>query len=75
MNHKWSEKTRAPNGDSRKVCERDGCEIICVSRHEINRNGLEHHWKEWFRGTARIQRGGNTPACEAAPVALGEVAA
>lgn len=67
--HKWSEKTRARNGDSRKVCTREGCEIVCVSRHEINSSGLRHHWKEYFRGTERIQRGGNTtPACEAVEV-------
>lgn len=64
MKHKWSEKTRAPNGDSRKICLREGCETVCVSRHEIDRNGRGHHWKEWFRGSERIQVGGNTPACE-----------
>lgn len=64
MKHKWSEKVRAPNGDSRKVCERGGCEIICVSRHDVDSHGREQHWKEWFRGTDKIQTGGATPACE-----------
>ncbi|MBR0882364.1 hypothetical protein ABIF65_003339 [Bradyrhizobium japonicum] len=75
MNHKWSEKTRAPNGDSRKVCTREGCEIVCVSRHRIEPNGRQDHYKEWFRGSARIQIGGNTPACEAVEVRAGTAAA
>ncbi len=65
MKHKWSDKVRSDDGhSSRKVCEREGCEIICVSRHEFN-GGREEHWKEWFRGTELIRRGGSTPACEA----------
>lgn len=64
MKHKWSEKTRAPNGDSRKICEREGCDVVCVSRHAIDPHGRQEHWKEWFRGTERIQRGGSTPECE-----------
>lgn len=68
MKHKWSEKVRAPNGDSRKVCEREGCEIICVSCHDVDDHGLSKHWKVWFRGTEKIQRDGNVPACEAVKV-------
>ncbi|WP_409188424.1 cytochrome C [Bradyrhizobium sp. RDM4] len=64
MKHKWSEKVRAANGDSRKVCERDGCEMVCVSCHDVDAHGREQHWKEWFRGTEKVQVGGLTPACE-----------
>ncbi|MDI3559587.1 cytochrome C [Bradyrhizobium sp. Arg816] len=71
MKHKWSEKVRSPDGhSSRKVCERDGCEIICVSRHETDERGWPQHWKEWFCGTEKIQVGGNTPACKAVEVAV-----
>ncbi|MHB0784416.1 lipocalin/fatty acid-binding family protein [Bradyrhizobium sp. 5.13L] len=66
MNHRWSEKVRGDDGhSSRKVCQRDGCEIVCISRHETDERGFPQHWKEWFRGTELIRRGGNTPACEA----------
>lgn len=69
MKHKWSDKVRAPDGhSSRKVCERDGCEIVCVSRHETDERGFSQHWKEWFRGTDLIRRGGLTPECEAVEV-------
>ncbi|GAB9224893.1 hypothetical protein BDS110ZK18_67070 [Bradyrhizobium diazoefficiens] len=69
MKHKWSEKTRSLDGrSSRKVCERGGCEIVCVSRHETDERGFAQHWKEWFRGSELIRRGGNTPACEAVEV-------
>ncbi|WP_441268696.1 cytochrome C [Bradyrhizobium sp. 215_C5_N1_1] len=68
MKHKWSEKTRQPNGDSRKICTREGCEIVCVSRHETDERGWPQHWKEWFCGTKKIQVGGNTPACNAVEV-------
>ncbi|MBR1170518.1 cytochrome C [Bradyrhizobium liaoningense] len=69
MKHKWSEKIGSDEGhSSRKVCTRDGCEIVCVSRHELNERGFQQHWKEWFRGTELIQRGGNTPVCEAVEV-------
>ncbi|WP_262048640.1 cytochrome C [Bradyrhizobium sp. Bra78] len=65
MKHRWSEKVRSPDGhSSRKVCERDGCDIVCVSRHETDERGFALHWKEWFRGTDLVQRGGSTPACE-----------
>lgn len=64
MNHKWSEKTRQPNGDSRKVCTREGCEIVCVSCHDISTNGQQRHWKEWYRGSEKFQVGGKTPVCE-----------
>ncbi|WP_276573658.1 hypothetical protein [Bradyrhizobium sp. BRP23] len=37
-----------------------------MSRHETDERGWPAHWKEWFRGTVLIRRGGNTPACEAA---------
>jgi hypothetical protein len=63
--HKWSEKIRLPDGSSRRVCAREGCEIICISCHDVDSHGREQHWKEWFRGTEKIQVGGNTPACEA----------
>ncbi|BAR61780.1 hypothetical protein [Bradyrhizobium diazoefficiens] len=74
MKHKWSEKTRAPNGDSRKVCTREGCEIICVSCHGVDNHGRQDHWKEWWRGSERIQVGGATPVCEAVPTSLREAA-
>lgn len=69
--HKWGEKVRADDGhSSRKVCTREGCEIVCVSRHEaVPGKQFEDHWKEWFRGTDLIQRGGPTPVCEAVEVA------
>lgn len=67
--HKWSEKTGSDDGhSSRKVCTREGCEIVCVSRHEAGARGFEEPWKEWFRGTELIRRGGATPACEAVEV-------
>ncbi|MCA1381282.1 cytochrome C [Bradyrhizobium sp. BRP05] len=67
MKHKWSKKVHSDDGrSSRKCCERVGCEIVCVSRHETDERGWPAHWKEWFRGTVLIRRGGNTPACEAA---------
>jgi hypothetical protein len=68
VKHKWSEKTRAPNGNSRKACTREGCEIVCVSCHDIDAHGRQSHWKEWFRGTEKIQTDGATPACEAVEV-------
>ncbi|WP_439363101.1 cytochrome C [Bradyrhizobium sp. DASA03005] len=68
MKHKWSDKTRAPNGDSRKVCTHEGCEIVCVSCHRIDDHGRKYHHKEWWRGSQKIQVGGSTPACEAAEV-------
>jgi len=71
VNHKWSEKQRQPNGDSRKVCTRDGCEIICLSCHEISANGQQRHWKVWYRGSEQIQVGGATPVCEAVSTTLG----
>lgn len=41
MKHRWSEKTCSPDGhSSRRVCEREGCEIVCVSRNEIDERGL-----------------------------------
>ncbi|MGX0963180.1 hypothetical protein AB7M63_003629 [Bradyrhizobium japonicum] len=66
--HKWSERTRRPNGDSRKACTREGCEIVCVSCHDTDEHGRQTHIKEWWRGTEKIQVGGNTPACEAVGV-------
>ncbi|MFK4622547.1 hypothetical protein ABIF50_005853 [Bradyrhizobium diazoefficiens] len=68
MKHKWSEKTRAPNGDSRKVCEREGCEIVCVSCHRVDAHGRQDHYKEWWRGTEKIRVGGATPGREAVMV-------
>jgi len=69
VKHKWSEKIRSDDGhSSRKVCEREGCEIVCVSRHETDERGFAQHWPEWFRGTELIQRGWPTPACEAVEV-------
>lgn len=65
MKHRWSEKTRQPNGDSRKICTREGCEIVCVSCHGCDDHGRPDHWKKWFRGSEQIQVGGATPACEA----------
>ncbi|QDP20686.1 cytochrome C [Bradyrhizobium cosmicum] len=62
--HKWSEKVRQPNGDSRRICTREGCDIVCVSCHGIDAHGRQDHWKEWWRGSEKIQVGGLTPACE-----------
>ncbi|MFB6460472.1 cytochrome C [Bradyrhizobium tunisiense] len=68
MKHKWSEKVRSDDGhSSRKVCQR--CDMICVSRHETDARGFAEHWKEWFRGTELVQRGGLTPKCEPVEVA------
>jgi hypothetical protein len=59
--HKWGDKVRADDGSqSRKVCER--CDMICVSRHE-HEGGRDRHWKEFFRGTVRVECD-KTPACE-----------
>lgn len=65
MKHRWSEKQRQPNGDSRKVCTRDGCEIVCQSCHGVDIHGRQDHWNVWYRGSEKIQVGGATPVCEA----------
>jgi hypothetical protein len=36
--------------------------MICVSRHEYE-GGRDRHWKEYFRGTERVECD-KTPACE-----------
>ncbi|WLB43037.1 cytochrome C [Bradyrhizobium ottawaense] len=69
MKHKWSEKTCSDDGhSSRKACKRDGCEIVCVTRHETDERGFALHWPEWFRGTELVRRGGRTPGCEGVEV-------
>lgn len=65
MKHKWSEKTCLPNGDSRKVCTREGCEIVCLSCHDVDDHGRQQHFKRWYRGTEFLRRDGSVPACEA----------
>lgn len=61
--HKWGDKERLSPGRSLRHCRR--CGVICLSRHELGKDGRPVHWKEYWRGTERLKVDGNrVPACE-----------
>lgn len=63
--HKWSEPNRFPFKTER-VCQRPGCGLIKVTRHEPG----EHPWVEWWRAPeegavpVKIGTGSPRPACQ-----------
>jgi hypothetical protein len=57
--HRWGEPQRFLHKTERE-CQRDGCGVIRVSRHE----GTEH-WVEFWRNEERIEAPDDrTPPCE-----------
>jgi hypothetical protein len=70
MKHKWSEKVRAANVVRlpQGLRARRLRDHLRLAPRRRQRDTAMKHWKEWFRGTDKIQEGvfpgGATPACE-----------
>ena len=62
MNHKWGPKMPFPLANkSERTCERPGCGVTKVRRHE-HEGGKPVHWQEFWRDGERIECEG-TPPC------------
>jgi uncharacterized Fe-S cluster-containing radical SAM superfamily enzyme len=59
--HRWGEKAVVSRHKSETQCRR--CEMVRVSRHEFE--GVELHWKEFWRDLERVDENGETPPCDA----------
>jgi hypothetical protein len=59
--HRWGIKSRISYQLSIKTCER--CGLVCHSRHMIDPDANEHHWKEYYTEAQPDNKLSKMPEC------------